>query len=130
MPTGDSVMPHSNNSRSVSQKFDWEIRFYRCLLLPRTELADRASEAGAILAARQAASRVITPSEQEALDDAHQHLRKIQVLQLGFPEIAGEFAIRYSLPIGNNEIGQSSRDLTGRPIPLSDRRHLWKFHTS
>lgn len=125
-------MPHPNNSRSVSQKFDWEIRFYRCLLLPRTELADRASEAGGILAerARQAASRVISPSEQEALDDAHQHLRKIQVLQLGFPEIAGEFAIRHSLPFGNNEIGQSSRDVTGRPIPLSDRRHLWKFHTS
>jgi hypothetical protein len=132
MPIGDSVMPHSNNSRSVSQKFDWEIRFYRCLLLPRTELADRASEAGGILAerARQAASRVISPSEQEALDDAHQHLRKIQVLQLGFPEIAGEFAIRHSLPFGNNEIGQSLRDLTCRPIPLSDRRHLWKFHTS
>ena len=134
MSTGDSVMPHSNNSRSVSQKFDGEIRFYRCLLLPRTELADRASEAGGILAERirQATSRVISPSEQEALDDARQHLRKIQVLQLGFPEIAGEFVTRDTLAMRNNAIGQSSRDLTGRamPLPLSDRRHLWKFHTS
>src|SRR5580693_4082992 len=119
-------MPHSCERRcSASEKFEWEIRFYQCLLLPHTELADRASEAGRILAerARQAASRVISPSEREALDDAHQHLRKIQVLQLGFPEIAGEFAT----PDG---IGQSSRDLAGRAVPLSDRRHLWKFHAS
>lgn len=134
MPTGDAVMPHSNNSCSVSSKFDWETRFYRCLLLPHIELADRASEAASILAerVRQATSRVIPPSEQEALDDARQHLRKIQVLQLGFPEIAGEFAARYTSALRNNAIGQSSRDLPGRamPLPLSDRRHLWKFHTS
>lgn len=120
-------MPHSCERCSASEKFEWEIRFYQCLLLPHTELADRASEAGGILAEhiRQAASRVISPSEQEALDDARQHLRIIQVLQLGFPEIAGEFATRRSLALRNNAIGQSSRDAAGRRTPLSERRHLW-----
>jgi len=128
MPTGEPVMPHSNNSCSVSQKFDWEIRFYRCLLLPHTELADRASKAAGILSerVRLAKSRVISAAEQEALDDAHQHLREIQVFQLGFPEVAGEFVKNHSLGLRNTEI-QSSHSSAGRPIPLSERRHLWKI---
>jgi hypothetical protein len=129
MPTGDSVMPHSNNSCSASQKFDWEIRFYQCLSLPHTELVDRASKAARILSerGRQPKSRVISAAEQEALDDAFQRLREIQVFQLGFPEIAGEFVKDHSLAFRNNEIGQSSLDSTGRRTPLSERRHLWKI---
>jgi hypothetical protein len=128
MAIGDTVMPRSNNSCSVSQKFDWEIRFYRCLLLPHTELADRASKATSILSERvsQSVIRVISAAEQEALDDAHQHLREIQVFQLGFPEVAGEFVKDHSLGLRNTEI-QSSHSSAGRPIPLSERRHLWKI---
>ena len=128
MPTGDPVMPHSNNSCSVSQKFDWEIRFYRCFLLPHTELADRASKAAGILSERirQAKSRVISAAEQEALDDAHLHLREIQVFQLGFPEIPGEFVKDHSLVLRKDEI-DPWRDATGRRTPLSERRHLWRI---
>ncbi|MGA7224692.1 MAG: hypothetical protein WA867_01670 [Candidatus Acidiferrales bacterium] len=121
-------MPHSNNSCSASLKFDWETRFYQCLLLPHTELADRACEAADILSerVRQAKSRVISAAEQEAFDDARQHLREIQVFQLGFPEIPGEFVKDHSLLLRNDEIN-SSRDSPGRRTPLSQRRHLWKI---
>ncbi len=123
-------MPHSCERCSASEKFEWEIRFYHCLLLPHTELADRASEAECILSerVRQAESRIISAPEQEALDDAFQHLRKIQVFQLGSPEIAGEFVKEHSLVSRNDQIDQPSRDLTGRPISLSERRHLWNVH--
>lgn len=125
-------MPHSDAPCSSSQKFDWEIRFYQCLLLPHTELADRALEAGGILSerVRQSKSRVISAAEQEAFDEAFQHLRKIQIFQLGFPEIVGEFAKEHSLALRNSEIDQPSRDSTGRPTPLSERRHLWKIPTA
>ncbi|MGC1258917.1 MAG: hypothetical protein WA867_25405 [Candidatus Acidiferrales bacterium] len=121
-------MPHSDDACGASQEFDWEIRFYRCLLLPHTELSDRATEAAAILSERvsQSVSGVTSAAEQEALDDAHEHLRKIQVLQLGFPEIAGEFVKDHSLVSRNNQIDQPSRDTTGGRTPLSERRHLWK----
>jgi hypothetical protein len=127
MPSGDAVMPHSSAQCSTNEKFDWEIRFYQCLLLPHTELADRASKAAGILSerVRQAKSRVTSAAEQEALDDAHQYLRKIQVYQLGFPEIAGEFVKKHSLALRNNEIDQYWRDSAGRRTPLSERRHLW-----
>ena len=122
-------MPHANNSCSGSLKFDWETRFYQCLLLPHTELADRASEAAGILSerVRQSKSRVISAAEQEALDDALRHLRKIQVFQLGFPEIPGEFVKEHSLALRNNEIDPLSHDPTGRRTPLSERRYLWKI---
>jgi hypothetical protein len=53
-------------------------------------------------------------------------LREIQVFQLGFPEVAGEFVKNHSLGLRNTEI-QSSHGSVGRPIPLSERRHLWKI---
>jgi hypothetical protein len=120
-------MPHSCERCSASEKLEWEIRFYRCLLLPHTELSDRASEAAAILSERvsQSVSGVISAAEQEAIDDAHQHLRKIQVFQLGFPEVAGEFVKDHSLVLRINEI-EPSRDTTGRRTPLNARRYLWK----
>ncbi|MGC1768952.1 MAG: hypothetical protein WA785_11620, partial [Candidatus Acidiferrales bacterium] len=78
-------MPHSDTQCSANQKFNWEIRFYQCLLLPHTELADQASKAAGILSerVRQSKSRVIAAAEQKAFDEAFQHLRKIQVFQLG-----------------------------------------------
>ncbi len=102
-------MPHFNAPCSPSQRFDWESRFYQCLLLPHAELADRASKAAGILSerVRQAKSRVISAAEQEALDDAHLHLREIQVFQLGFPEIPGEFVKDHSLVLRNDEIDPS-----------------------
>ena len=122
-------MSHSAAPCSASQKFDWEIRFYHCLLLPHTELADRASEAESILSERfrRAESPVISVAEQEALSDAQQHLRKIQVFELGLPAIDGEF-VKESFLQRSGEIEQPSRDFTGRPIPPSERRHLWKKH--
>ena len=121
-------MPHSCERCSASEKFEWEIRFYQCLLLPHTELADRASKAAGILCerVRQAKSRVIFPAEQEALDDAHLHLREIQVFQLGSPEIPGEFVKDHSLVLRNDEI-DPWRDSMGRRTPLSARRHLWRI---
>jgi hypothetical protein len=114
---------------SASQKFDWEIRFYQCLLSPHVELADRASEAEGILSerCRRAESPEISAAEREALNDAHEHLRKIQVFELGFPETDGEFAKKDYFLQRSNETEQPSRDLTGRPIPPSERRHLWKI---
>jgi len=121
-------MPHSCERCSASEKFEWEIRFYQCLLLPHTELADRASKAAGILSerVRQAKSRVIFPAEQEALDDAHLHLREIQVFQLGSPEIPGEFVKDHSLVLRNDDI-DPWRDSIGRRTPLSQRRHLWRI---
>ena len=122
-------MPHSCERCSASEKFDWESRFYQCLLLPHAELADRAFKAGGILSerVRQAKSRVISAAEQEALDDARLRLREIQVFQLGFPESPGEFVKDHSLVSRNNQIDQPSRDTTGGRTPLSERRHLWKI---
>ena len=131
IPSGDPVMPHSDTQCSANQKFNWEIRFYQCLLLPHTELADQASKAAGILSerVRQSKSRVIAAAEQEAFDEAFQHLRKIQVFQLGFPEIPGEFVKDHSLVLRNDEI-DPSRDSPGRRTPLSERRHLWKIPTA
>jgi hypothetical protein len=125
-------MPTYDAPCSASQKFDWETRFYQCLLLHHVELVDRASEAESILCERfrQAEGRVISGPEQEALNDAHDHLRKIQVLQLGFPAIDGEFVKNRPLLERNSEIDQRSRDLTGRPVLPNERGHLWKTHAA
>ncbi|MFZ0881877.1 MAG: hypothetical protein WAN14_00645 [Candidatus Acidiferrales bacterium] len=122
-------MPHSNAQCSLDEKFDWEIRFYQSLLLPHTELADRASKAAGILSKRvsESVNPAISAAEQEALDDAHLHLRQIQVLQLGFSEVAGEFVKDHSFMLRNNQIDRASRDSTDRRTPLSERRHLWKI---
>jgi hypothetical protein len=123
-------MPHSCEPCIASQKFDWEIRFYHCLSLPHTELADRASEAAGILSerVRQAKSQVISAPEREALDDAIHHLRLIQVQHLGYPATYGEL-LRTPAPLpARSELDQPSRDLTGRPKPLSELRNLWKVH--
>ena len=121
-------MPHSATQRSSNEKFDWEVRFYQCLLLPHTELADRASKAAGILCERvsQSKSRAISAAEQEALDDATQHLRRIEVFQLGFPEIAGEF-VKEDFSALRDKIDQLSSDSRRRRTPLSERRHLWKI---
>ncbi|MFZ0883143.1 MAG: hypothetical protein WAN14_07070 [Candidatus Acidiferrales bacterium] len=121
-------MPHSDALCSASEKFDWESRFYQCLSLPHVELADRASQAQEIISQRLRNSNAfaISAAEREALDDAHPHLREIQVFQLGFPEIPGEFVKDHSLVSRNYEI-DPSRDSPGRRTPLSERRHLWKI---
>ncbi|MFZ0580960.1 MAG: hypothetical protein WAN72_03370 [Candidatus Acidiferrales bacterium] len=123
-------MPHSCEPCSASEKFDWEIHFYQCLLLPHTELADQASKAAGILSERlrQAKSQVISAPEKEALDDAIHHLRLIQVQHLGYPATDGEMLRKpFRLP-EHCELDQPSRDLTGRPKPLSELRNLWKVH--
>lgn len=125
-------MPHSDAPCSASQKFDWEIRFYQCLSLPHAELADRASQADSILSerVRQTESRVVSAAEREALDDAMHHLRLIQVQQLGYPATDSELLKKHSPLPEHSELDQPSHELTGRPKPLSERRHLWKNHAA
>ena len=124
-------MQYSDEPQNTSQKFDWEKRFYQCLSLPHVELADRVSQAEEILSERasQAGSVTISAPEREALDDALQHLRKIQVQQLGYPATDAELLKKQSSLPEHGEIEQQS-DLTGRPIPPSERRRLWKTHTA
>lgn len=125
-------MPHSDAPRNASQKFDWEIRFYQCLSLPHVELADRASQAEAMIYQRLCNSDAvaISAAEREALDDAIHHLRLIQVQHLGYPATDGELLRKHSLLPERSELDQPSRDLTGRPIPPSERKHLWKTHAA
>jgi hypothetical protein len=123
-------MPHSDARCSASQKFDWEIRFYHCLSLHHLELADRASQAERIILERTRQSDTVTISaaEREALDDAIHHLRLVQVQHLGYPANDGEL-LRKPFPLAErSELDQPSRDLTGRPRPLSELRNLWKVH--
>ncbi|MGB8440760.1 MAG: hypothetical protein WA603_07495 [Candidatus Acidiferrales bacterium] len=125
-------MPHSDAPSSASQKFDWEIRFYQCLSLHHLELADRASQAERIILerTRQSDSITISAAEREALDDAIHHLHLIQVQHLGYPASDGEL-LRKPFPLPErSELDQPSRDLTSRPKPLSERRHLWKTHVA
>jgi hypothetical protein len=125
-------MQKSCQPEIANQKFEWEARFYQSLSLPRTDLAERVIQAESILYDRvcKAHSLVISAAEQEALDEARQHLRKLQVRQLGYPAIAGELA-RQTTPMDQrNETHGVPRDLTGRPIPLSERRRLWKAHSA
>jgi hypothetical protein len=125
-------MPHSDASRSASQKFDWETRFYRCLSLPHVELADRASQAEWIIfeRTRESDTTAISAAEREALDDAVHHLRLIRVQHLGYAPTDGELLEKRSSLPERSEIDRPSCDLTGRPIPLSERRHLWKNHAA
>jgi hypothetical protein len=124
-------MQYSDEPQNTSQKFDWEKRFYQCLSSQHVELADRVSQAEAILSERssQDGSEMISAPEREALDDAFQHLRKIQVQQLGYPATDSVPLKKQSSLPEHGEVEQRS-DLTGRPIPPSERRRLWKTHTA
>ncbi|MGA7918320.1 MAG: hypothetical protein WCA38_01530 [Candidatus Acidiferrales bacterium] len=121
-------MQYSDEPQNISQKFDWEKRFYQCLSLRHVELAERVSQAEEILSERtsQTGSAILAP-EREALDDALQHLRQIQVQQLGYPATNAELLKKQSSLPEHGEIEQES-DLTGRPIPPSERPRLWKTH--
>jgi hypothetical protein len=123
-------MPLSCKARSASREFDWETRFYQCLSLHHVDLASRASEAEGLVYQRLSDSHAvaITPAEREALDDAIHHLRLIQVQHLGYPATDGELRRKpFPLP-ERSKLDQPSRDLTGRPKPLSELRNLWKAH--
>ncbi|MGA8554931.1 MAG: hypothetical protein WB630_10980 [Candidatus Acidiferrales bacterium] len=125
-------MPESCQPDTASQKFEWEQRFYQCLSLPHIDLAERAAQAESIIYQRLSRpdAGAISAAEQEAIDEARQHLRKIQVGQLGYPVVAAELAKKnQSLP-EPGAVDRLPRDLTGRPIPLSERRRLWKAHSA
>jgi hypothetical protein len=124
-------MRYSDEPQNPNQKFDWEKRFYQCLSLPHVELAERVLQAEAILSERTShtVEEMLSAPEREALDDALQHLRKIQVQQLGFPATDGIPLKKQSSLPEHGEVERQS-DLTGRPIPPSERRRLWKTHTA
>jgi hypothetical protein len=125
-------MPESCQPDPATQKFEWEQRFYQCLSSPQIDLAERATQAESVIFERLSKVDVsaISAAEQEAIDEARLHLRKIQIGQLGYPAIAAELAKKNS-PLENPAAAERlPRDLTGRPIPLSERRRLWKAHSA
>lgn len=125
-------MSSPNEPESSNQKFEWETRFYQCLSSPHMELADRTCQAENILCERMCRieAGALSAAEREAFDEALQHLRKIQVQNLGYPQIDGEFKSDNFSSQNRNYSGDSSANLTGRPIPLSERRRLWKTHVA
>lgn len=125
-------MPESCQPDTASQKFEWEQRFYQCLSLPHMDPAERASQAESIIYQRLSTAEVsvISAAEQEAIDEARQHVRKIQVGQLGYPAVASELAKNTPSIQEPVAVDRLPRDLTGRPIPLSERRRLWKAHSA